>query len=409
MFSRGQILALALLFVLSIAFRLGPLVILTLLLLLSAALAWCWKAAVLSHISYNQELSQHHAFPDDMVELAIQIVNHKLLPITALHVQEHATIGLDWSGAQRAQDWRPTSQTLQRVTSLGAYESVRWRYQLRCPHRGTFRFGPTTLEAGDPFGFTLRQLQLAKRAELVVYPRVLPLAELGLASGRPLGDSRSRHWLFTDPAHTAGARDYRFGDPLKSIHWPTTARRGSLQTRIYEPTMSLDLMVFLDLDTVQHAWEGRRSAAVERAISAAATVVQAGLAERYSAGISINGMLEFQSGLVNIPPSCSPAQLTQIFDALARVVPYALLPMPELLQQATATLPTGATVLVISVIAPNALQTSLLRIRDHGHPTIWLYLGEDSPPVVPGVQVQHAPSPAMPTSVDTPATSTGAS
>ncbi len=393
MFSRGQILALALLLVIGIAFRLGPLVILTLLLLLSASLAWFWKGAVLSRITYHQELSQHHAFPDDMVELAIQIVNRKLLPITALRVQEHATVGIDWSATHRAQDWKPGSQTLQRVTSLGAYESVRWRYQLRCSHRGTFRFGPITLEAGDPFGFTLRQVELTERVELVVYPRLLPLSELGLVSGRPLGDSRSRHWLFTDPARTAGARDYRFGDPLKSIHWPATARRGSLQTRIYEPTMSLDLLVFLDLDTVLHGREGRRSPAVERAISATATVVQAGLAERYRAGLSINGMLEFRSGLVNIPPSRSPAQLTEIFDALARVVPYALLPMPDLLRQAKDALPLGATVVVISVTAPDALRASLMRIRDHGNPTIWLYLGEEAPPVVPGVQVQHAPPP----------------
>ena len=391
MFSRNQLLALAVLLLLSVAFHLGPLVVLCLLLLLSATLAWFWKHVALSNVIYTQKLSQHHAFPDDTVELVIEIINRKLLPITALRVQEVVTGGLDWSTTSRIGDWKPARHMLERASSVGAYEALRWRYQLRCSQRGIFRFAPATLEAGDPFGFTTRQVELGEWSELVVYPRVLSLDQLGFAGGRALGEARSRQWLFTDPSLTAGARDYRFGDPLKSIHWPATARRGNLQTRIYEPTLRLELLVFLELDTIQRAWEGRHSNEVERVISAAATVAQWALAERYSTGLIVNGMLEFRQGLIHVPPSRSPTQLTAIFDALARVVPHSLLPMADLLQRETGLLDTGTTVVLVSVIAPDALRSSMLRVRQRGNPTTWVYLGAEPPPTLPGIRVQHVP------------------
>jgi uncharacterized protein (DUF58 family) len=263
--------------------------------------------------------------------------------------------------------------------------------QMRCPQRGAFAFGPAILEAGDPFGFTLQRAEVASSVELVVYPRLVPLAELGLTARQPLGDVRSRLWLFADPARTIGARDYRRDDPLKAIHWGATARRGQLQTRVYEPTSSLELLIFLDLDTFTHYWEGTDPVQVERAISAAATLAKVALDERHSVGLVVNGMQERRGGVIRIAPGRSPSQFDQIFDALACVIPYSVTPTPNLLRQESRALPWGATVLVISAIAPEALRAGLLRIREGGHPTIWFYVGAERPPAIPRVQIQHAP------------------
>lgn len=391
MFSRGQIHALIVLLIVSVTFRLGALVILALLLLLCAGLAWIWQHAALAHVTYTRALNRLHAFPDDVVELTIVIVNRKPLPLTALRVQETVAAALEWEAAPILYHEKASLRILERTTSLGAYESVRWRYRIHCPQRGAFAFGPAVLEAGDPFGFTTQQQTIAPSVELVVYPRLLPLDTLGLSARNPFGDVRARQWLFADPARTIGARDYRLDDPLKAVHWTATARRGKLQTRVYEPTTQLELLIFLDLDTFVHYWEGTDPAQVERLISAAATVAKAATEARYSVGLMVNGMLERQAGIIRIPPGRSPSQLDHMFDALARLVTYSVLPMSRLLHQEARTLPWGATVLLISAIAPDATRTALLRIRDGGHPVIWLYLGDDPPPDVPGVQVRHAP------------------
>ncbi|HEX9371652.1 MAG TPA: DUF58 domain-containing protein [Roseiflexaceae bacterium] len=370
MFSRGQLQLLIALLLVSLTFQLGPLVVLSLLLLLSAGLAALWQRIALANVTYTRALNQHHAFPDDTVELTIQIVNRKPLPLTALRITETVAAALDWGETTLQYHEKPSLRMLERTTSLRWYEAVRWRYTIRCPQRGVFAFGPTTLAAGDPFGFTTQERALADPTELIVYPRLLPLAELGLTAHQPLGDVRSRQWLFADPARTIGAREYRQDDPLKSVHWTATARSGRLQTRVYEPTTSLELLIFLDLDTFTHYWEGTDPVQVERAISAAATLAQVGLAERYSVGLLVNGMEERRDGVIRLPPGRSPAQLDRIFDALARLVPYSVLPMASLLRQEARARPWGATVLLISAIAPEPLRAALLRVREGGHPTI---------------------------------------
>ena len=199
MFSRGQIQLLIVLLVLSLAFQLGPLIVLTLLLLLSAAVAWGWQRFALANVSYARTLSQHHAFPDDTVEFTIQVVNRKPLPLTSLRVQETVATALDWGATSLQYHEKPSQRILERTSSLRWYESLRWRYQVRCPQRGAFAFGPAVLEAGDPFGFTVQRAEVADPIELVVYPRLLSLAELGLTARQPLGEVRRRQWLSAAP------------------------------------------------------------------------------------------------------------------------------------------------------------------------------------------------------------------
>jgi hypothetical protein len=78
-------------------------------------------------------------------------------------------------------------------------------------------------------------------------------------------------------------------------------------------------------------------------------------------------------------------------ETLARLTPYSVTPIARLLRTTTADLPWGATVLLISAIAPEGTRAALLRQRESGRNVAWLYLGEEKPPVVPGVLVRHAP------------------
>jgi len=79
-------------------------------------------------------------------------------------------------------------------------------------------------------------------------------------------------------------------------------------------------------------------------------------------------------------------------ETLARLTPYSVTPISRLLRVAATDLPWGATLLLISAIAPEGTRAALLRQREHGRDGAWLYLCEDSPPTVPGVLVRHAPS-----------------
>jgi len=274
--------------------------------------------------------------------------------------------------------------------SLRWYESIVWRYRLRCTARGAYRLGPAQIEGGDPFGFYRTVKDIPARTSLIVYPRLLPLEQLGLPARHPLGDLRARQ-LIRDPLRTIGVRDYHPDDPLKHVHWTATARTGALQTRIYEPTTAREVAIFLDLDSFERYWQGIDEEQVERLISATATLAQAGLTDGYAVGLYVNGApFEFEH-FVRLPPGRSPAQLERIMETLARLTPYSVTPMARLLRVATSDLAWGATLLLISAIAPDGTRAALLRQREHGRDVVWLYLGEDQPPVVPGVLVRHAP------------------
>src|SRR5438067_11040733 len=116
MFSRGQIQLLVVLLVLSLAFQLGPLIVLALILLLSAAVAWVWQRFALANVTYTRTLSQDHAFPDDSIELTIHVVNHKLCPLTSLRIQETVAAAIDWGATPLRYHEKPSLRILERIT-----------------------------------------------------------------------------------------------------------------------------------------------------------------------------------------------------------------------------------------------------------------------------------------------------
>jgi uncharacterized protein (DUF58 family) len=378
------------LLVLALALGQGLLALVCALLLLTAGLARLWDRWSLARLVYERELSHPRAFPGDEIELAIRIANRKPLPLARLDVRDSIPAGLELVGHDLQLD-NNGRQLLHRSTSMRWYEALTWRYRVRCLARGVYRFGPAQLESGDPFGFYRSSRDDVQRSSLVVYPRLLPLDALGLPPRHPLGDLRARQ-LIHDPLRTIGARDYHPDDPLKHVHWTATARAGTLQTRIYEPTTAREVAIFLDLDTFEHYWQGIDDEQVERLISAVATVAKAGLEDGYAVGLYANGAPAEQEQLPRLPPSRSPAQLEQIMETLARLTPISITPMARLLQVSGGDLPWGATLLLVSAIKPESTRAALLRLRERGRNVAWLYLGDDQPPQVPGLLLRHAPS-----------------
>jgi uncharacterized protein (DUF58 family) len=93
----------------------------------------------------------------------------------------------------------------------------------RVDDRGVARLGAVRVWSVFPFGLWTASRTLELPAEILVYPRPgggRPLVEAGPAG---LGDGSRRGG---DPGDFAGLRPYRAGDPLRAIHWRTSARAG---------------------------------------------------------------------------------------------------------------------------------------------------------------------------------------
>jgi uncharacterized protein (DUF58 family) len=119
-------------------------------------------------------------------------------------------------------------------------------YEVEFRMRGYYQIGPLLLESGDLFGLHRRYRVATEPSFVLVRPRIVPLQGYDLASKRPVGEVRIQHRLFEDPTRIQGVRAYERGDPLNRIHWRATARTGSLQSKVHEPSTVAGATLLLD-------------------------------------------------------------------------------------------------------------------------------------------------------------------
>ena len=106
-------------------------------------------------------------------------------------------------------------------TAVGSEEL---RYVVEYERRGERTLGPASLTARDVFGLTEVDVPLQGTQTVLVYPRIYRLSPWGRNPLRRLeefGRSRQREEF-------EELREYSPGDPLRDIHWKTTAKRDEL-------------------------------------------------------------------------------------------------------------------------------------------------------------------------------------
>ncbi|UOE45399.1 DUF58 domain-containing protein [Agromyces larvae] len=125
------------------------------------------------------------------------------------------------------------------LPALGAHERIaprgddraRLSYRLPTPWRGVFAIGPLRVTTTDPFGLARAMRPIGGSHELVVTPRVTRLDPV-IGTGASLDGVLHGLQRRTHPnSDEFIAREYRYGDPLRRVNWPATARRGELMVR----------------------------------------------------------------------------------------------------------------------------------------------------------------------------------
>lgn len=145
-------------------------------------------------------------------------------------------------------------------------------YSLAPERRGKFDIGPLRAFATDPFGMSTVQQEFSEVTELIVTPRVHPLEsiKMGGPSGTVVGESRALSVAISGEDDVA-AREYRYGDDLRRIHWPTTAHRGELMVRREEQPWDSTATLLLDVRKSAHHGDGPNSS-FEWGVEAAASI-----------------------------------------------------------------------------------------------------------------------------------------
>jgi uncharacterized protein (DUF58 family) len=349
-----------------------------------------WRRYCLAGVSYHRRLGTSRLFHGEETDLLIEIVNAKPLPLAWLRIRDEFPSQVELLSGRLAVGHRVDRRLLVSVLSLRWYEQVTRRYRLRGVRRGVWRFGPLEVASGDIFGLGSKREKHEQTETLLVYPRIIPITALGLPAHQPFGDERTQRRLLIDPLRLMSAREYQPGDSYRYIHWKTTARRQSLQTKVFEPSASRLLAVFLNINTFEFLYEGVDLELAEFAITTAASIARHAWGEGYQVGLYVNSVTSPGGERIRIRPGGHPEQLSTILEALARVVEYGRWPIEAVLAVEAGTLPYGTTVVTVTARINDRLRKILLELRRREHAVSLVALGQarlDQP--LPGVRYWH--------------------
>ncbi len=386
--SDSWLLLAALILVISLALHQVPLALISLLFLLAGGVSRLWNRYCLSRVEYKRRLTANRVFFGDETVFEIEIANRKPLPLPWLHIEDELPeqVTLLKGKAQQAADDRVV---LSNMLPINMYHRVIRRFPLKCDRRGAFLFGPTRLHSGDLFGFFRRTMMIETMDTLLVYPRLVPLEELGIPSHQFFGDIRLKQHLFQDPVLTAGVRDYHPGDSLKRIHWKSTARLGKLQTKLFEPTTTVDISMFLDVRTLDAPFWGSVQQLQELAIITAASIAQGALEAGFRVGLYVNQITRFSRGLARVPHSQHPEQLERILETLAQVHQVDNIKLENYIRQEAAALPYGSTIVAVTAVPRPELLATLLDMQRLGRSAALVKVGGPPPDVSRTLRAYH--------------------
>jgi uncharacterized protein (DUF58 family) len=228
---------------------------------------------------------------------------------------------------------------LDSVLSLGPLGRKVWELRSVCTRRGRFTLGPVWVTSGDPFGIFRTSRRLVEGMNVVVYPRTVPLPRFGRVPGElPGGSLQGVRVQFTTP-NVSSVREYRPGDAVNRIHWPTTARTTRLMVREFELDPTADIWIVLDLDTEVHTGQGLESTE-EYAVTAAASLARHLLDQSRAVGLV--------SQMATLPADRGPRQLERILEVLALVRASSRLNLAALLSAETSRFARSSTLIVVT-------------------------------------------------------------
>ena len=339
-----------------------------------------WERYCFRKVSYERKVGRRRAFIGDSIDYSVSLTNDKPLPLIWVEAQDPFPEGLELQGAVIRGASLETNRHHSITASLLPYQRATWNFKMRCARRGYHRIGPVRMRSGDIFGFSATETRLSAVNDVLVYPRVIDLEQLATPPQHPFGSSRGGLPLFHDTSRARGTRDYQPEDPLKHIDWKATARARRLQTRVFDPSVSMNIVVALNGSTSDYVWLGTNRRLFERAVTAAASAVALADRRGYSYGLISNAVASYSGKWLSVPVGASSQQLAMTLEALAMSAPYVVSMLPNVFRAERDNLPLGATVFFVTAALTDSIPEQLLVFSESGYRTSVLYAGDGEAP-----------------------------
>jgi uncharacterized protein (DUF58 family) len=232
--------------------------------------AYLWARSLAVNVSAERRLRYTAFQVGDEFEEQIFLTNTSWLPVLWAEFHDHSNV---------------PGYTVSSVRSAGGRATTEWRAHTLCQRRGRFLLGPWELNLGEIFGIFQVQQRYLEHKEIVVYPPLAPLPSELLPHTHSVGSQRQlRQPLAAETISASATRPYVSGDPLRRLHWRTTARRNDLFVKVFDPEASSNIWLVPDFDASVHVGEDLDSS-VETLVILVASLASQLLQERLSVGL----------------------------------------------------------------------------------------------------------------------------
>jgi uncharacterized protein (DUF58 family) len=345
-------------------------------------LAWLraiWAGRALRRLRVERRFEPDRVMCGDDAHLVVTAWNRKLLPLPWLRAEEPLPLELRPDDGQDGRGWALGSRSLVNGWTLGPYERVVRRIDLRAERRGVYRFETIGLSAGDLLGESVADEDRLLPATLIVRPRTVPLRRFEAARDRS-GVLRARHGLFEDPSRFAGVRPYAPGDPVRHVHWRATARLGIPVVKRFDPSRDRDVVIALDIQTTAAGWSGHPDDDLAELLCVVAASLARELeAEGAACGLAMAAFTGSTDRLAYLAPNSAEGQAGRVGDLLARTSPYPSAPFEHLLGRLVRMARPGTLVIMVSARDPMPFLAVARRLVRGGFGVAHLAVGPDGP------------------------------
>ena len=304
------------------------LVFLIVILLLAALLEILSLRGGAERVDLDFTLNRTRSEPDEPIEVTTTAANGGRLPITYLTVSLGFPLCAEMpAGVTAVRD--PQRCTVTDLLRLWGRQRVSRTMTFRITQRGVYSIVGRELTRGDFLGLRAQSRRLDLRRGVLIYPRRLENAALTEALGNYCGELSARRWLLRDPVLTLGVREYTGSEPMHTISWNQTARRGELTVREFDYTRSMDCSVILCVDHIAV----QDTELMDRCCGAARTVCETLIEHGAAAHLFTNAALIGYGLAPYRTVTAAPGREEDLLDVLARATAMAVSPAAELVQR----------------------------------------------------------------------------
>jgi uncharacterized protein (DUF58 family) len=233
-------------------------------------ISYLWARTMAVSVTTRRELKVTAVQVGEPLEEVVSLENRSMLPVIHAEFVDRSNV---------------PGYSISAVRVSGARASESWRERGICTRRGVYSLGEWEVHLGDPLGlFEVRQAYRTA-LEVTVCPPLAALPPRFVHRRRTLGDRLPlRQALPADTINVSSTRPYAQGDPVRRIHWRTSARHDELFVRVFEPEASSVMWLIPDLDAAVHVGQGDEST-LEKLIIVTASLAAQMLGERQSVGM----------------------------------------------------------------------------------------------------------------------------